>query len=86
MAVVINTNYSATVASNNLATSNTMLQRANFASTVLSSLRTLPSAARAHDRLLDGVLGPGTVQELNSTRDDRSRWFAVFASPEFQLK
>ena len=66
--------------------SNTMLQRANFASNVLSSLRTLPSAARAHDRLLDGVLGPGTVQELNSTRDDRSRWFAVFASPEFQLK
>jgi uncharacterized protein (DUF1800 family) len=66
--------------------SNTMLQRANFASNVLSSVRTLPSAARAHDRLLDGVLGPGTVQELNNTRDDRSRWFAVFASPEFQLK
>jgi uncharacterized protein (DUF1800 family) len=66
--------------------SNTMLQRANFASNVLSSVRTLPSAARAHDRLLDGVLGPGTVQELNQTRDDRSRWFAVFASPEFQLK
>ena len=66
--------------------SNTMLQRANFASSVLTSVRTLPSAARAHDRLLDGVLGPGTVQELNNTRDDRSRWFAVFASPEFQLK
>jgi uncharacterized protein (DUF1800 family) len=66
--------------------SNTMLQRANFASNVLTSLRTLPSAARAHDRLLDGVLGPGTVQELNQTRDDRSRWFAVFVSPEFQLK
>ncbi|HKW77892.1 MAG TPA: DUF1800 domain-containing protein, partial [Candidatus Limnocylindria bacterium] len=66
--------------------SNTMLQRANFASTVLGQLRTVPSAARAHERHLDGVLAPGTVQELNNARDDRSRWFAVLASPEFQLK
>jgi uncharacterized protein (DUF1800 family) len=66
--------------------SNTMLQRANFASTALGQMRTLPSAAKAHERHLDGVLGPGTVQELNNARDDRSRWFAVFASPEFQLK
>ena len=66
--------------------SNTMLHRANFASTVLGQLRTVPSAARAHERHLDSVLGPGTVQELNNSRDDRSRWFAVLASPEFQLK
>ena len=66
--------------------SNTMLQRANFASTMLGQVRALPSAAKAHERHLDGVLGPGTVQEINNTRDDRSRWFAVFASPEFQLK
>jgi uncharacterized protein (DUF1800 family) len=66
--------------------SNTMLQRANYASAVLGSVRQLPTAARAHDRYLDGVLGPGTVAELNRSRDDRSRWFAVFASPEFQLK
>ena len=66
--------------------SNTMLQRANFASTILGQLRTLPSAAKAHERHLDSVLGPGTVAELNNSRDDRSRWFAVMASPEFQLK
>ncbi len=66
--------------------SNTMLQRANFASTVLGQMRTVPSAAKAHERHLDSVLGPGTVQELNNSRDDRSRWFAVLASPEFQLK
>jgi uncharacterized protein (DUF1800 family) len=66
--------------------SNTMLQRANYVSQVLGSLRQLPSAAKAHERHLDGVLAPGTVQEINNTRDDRSRWFAVFASPEFQLK
>ena len=56
------------------------------ASTLIGQLRTLPTAAKAHERYLDGVLGPGTVQELNNSRDDRSRWFAVFASPEFQLK
>jgi uncharacterized protein (DUF1800 family) len=66
--------------------SNTMLQRANFASTLLGQMRTVPSAAKAHERHLDSVLGPGTVQELNNSRDDRSRWFAVLASPEFQLK
>src|SRR5581483_11620992 len=41
--------------------SNTMLQRANFVSAVLGQMRTVPSAARAHERHLDGVLGPGTV-------------------------
>lgn len=66
--------------------SNTMLQRANFVSTALGQLRQVPSAAKAHERHLDSVLGPGTVAELNNARDDRSRWFAVFASPEFQLK
>ena len=66
--------------------SNTMLQRANFVSTALGQLRTVTSAARAHDRQLDGVLGPGTVAELNNAREDRSRWFAVLVSPEFQLK
>src|SRR5258706_666964 len=66
--------------------SNTMLQRPNYVGTILGQLRTVPSAAKAHERHLDSVLGAGTVQELNNARDDRSRWFAVFASPEFQLK
>jgi len=66
--------------------SNTMLQRANFVTAALGMLRTAPSAARAHERHLDSVLAQGTVNELNLARDDKSRWFAVFASPEFQLK
>ncbi len=66
--------------------SNTMLQRANFATAALSQLRTVPSAAKAHERQLDGVLAQGTIDELSASRDDRSRWFAVLASPEFQLK
>jgi uncharacterized protein (DUF1800 family) len=66
--------------------SNTMLQRANFVTAALATLRTAPSAARAHERHLDSVLAQGTVNELNLARDDKSRWFAVFVSPEFQLK
>jgi uncharacterized protein (DUF1800 family) len=66
--------------------SNTMLQRANFVTAALGSMRTPPSALRAHERHLDGVLAQGTVNEFNVARDDRSRWFAVFVSPEFQLK
>ena len=66
--------------------SNTMLQRANFVTAALGALRIAPSAARAHERHLDSVLAQGTVNELNLARDDKSRWFAVFASPEFQLK
>ncbi|HEY3127383.1 MAG TPA: DUF1800 domain-containing protein [Candidatus Limnocylindria bacterium] len=66
--------------------SNTMLQRANFVTAALGAMRTVPSAARAHERHLDSVLAQGTVNELNLARDDKSRWFAVFASPEFQLK
>jgi uncharacterized protein (DUF1800 family) len=66
--------------------SNTMLQRANFVTAALAAIRTPPSAARAHERHLDSVLAQGTVNELNLARDDKSRWFAVFASPEFQLK
>jgi len=66
--------------------SNTMLQRANFVTAAIASMRTTPSAARAHERHLDSVLAQGTVNEFNLARDDKSRWFAVFASPEFQLK
>jgi len=66
--------------------SNTMLQRANFVTAAIGSLRTAPPAARAHERHLDSVLAQGTVNEFNLARDDKSRWFAVFASPEFQLK
>ena len=66
--------------------SNTMLQRANFVTAALGSMRTAPSALRAHERHLDSVLAQGTVNEFNLARDDKSRWFAVLASPEFQLK
>jgi uncharacterized protein (DUF1800 family) len=66
--------------------SNTMLQRANFVTAALGSMRVAPPALRAHERQLDSVLAQGTVNEFNLARDDKSRWFAVLASPEFQLK
>ena len=66
--------------------SNTMLGRANFVTTALGATRTLPSAASAVGRHLDGVLGPETARELSLVSDDRRRWFAILVSPEFQLK
>jgi len=35
---------------------------------------------------LDGVLGPATAKLLDQATDERSRWFVILASPEFQLK
>ena len=66
--------------------SNTMLQRANFVSTALGQTRTLPAFAGAEARLLDGVVGPRTTTELANTKDERGRWYAMLASPEFNLK
>jgi uncharacterized protein (DUF1800 family) len=66
--------------------SNTMLQRANFITTVLGQTRTLPPSTGVETRFLDGVLGPRTATELAATKDDRKRWYILLASPEFNLK
>lgn len=66
--------------------SNTMLQRANYVTTVLGQTRTLPLSAGTDQRFLDGVLGPRTATELAATKDDRKRWYILLASPEFNLK
>jgi uncharacterized protein (DUF1800 family) len=66
--------------------SNTMVARANFVSQALGQVRTLPSAADAYKRVLDGVVGPATADLLTSTTDERGRWSVVLSSAEFQLK
>jgi uncharacterized protein (DUF1800 family) len=67
--------------------SNTVIARVNFATALLGSLRdAIPSAAHAHSTQLEGVLSPQTAAALNQASDDRTRWFLVLASPEFQLK
>ena len=66
--------------------SNTVVARVNFVSALLDQVKTVPAAGHAHVDHLDGVLSPQTAAALASATDDRSRWFVVLASPEFQLK
>jgi uncharacterized protein (DUF1800 family) len=66
--------------------SNSVVARVNFVSSVLAALKTLPPADKAHQQHLDGVLGTATAGVLNQSADARTRWFGVLASPEFQLK
>jgi uncharacterized protein (DUF1800 family) len=66
--------------------SNNVVARVNFVSSLLGALKSLPPADKAHQLHLDGVLGPATANLLNHATDDRTRWFVVLASPEFQLK
>jgi uncharacterized protein (DUF1800 family) len=67
--------------------SNTVVQRVNFATAVLAHLKGAPPPASgaAHTHL-DGVLSPQTASLLSQATDDRARWFITLASPEFQLK
>ena len=67
--------------------SNTVVGRVNFVSSLLDSVKAaLPSAKDAHRQHLDGVLSPQTAAALNQATDDHNRWLLVLASPEFQLK
>lgn len=66
--------------------SNTVIQRVNFATTLLGTLKPAPPASDAHKKYLDGVLSPATASALNAAKDDATRWLVVLASPEFQLK
>lgn len=65
--------------------SNTLIARVNFV-TVALKLAATPPAKDAAATQLDGVVGRQTSWALTRASDDRSRWFAVLASPEFQLK
>jgi uncharacterized protein (DUF1800 family) len=66
--------------------SNTVIARVNFATTVLGSLSNLPPTRDVHQLHLDGVLSRGTAKLLAQAPDDRSRWTIVLMSPEFNLK
>jgi len=66
--------------------SNTVVARVNFVTGLLNAVKSLPSAADAHKRHLDGVLSPQTASLLNQASDDRTRWMLVLSAPEFQLK
>jgi uncharacterized protein (DUF1800 family) len=66
--------------------SNTVIARVNFVTALLNAAKSIPPAGQAHADHLDGVLSPQTAAALNAATDDRTRWFVVLASPEFQLK
>jgi uncharacterized protein (DUF1800 family) len=66
--------------------SNTMLARINFATTVVAQLRTVPSSSNAHAQFLDSTLSAQTLSLLNQAADDKRRWIGVLCCPEFQLK
>ena len=67
--------------------SNTVVERVNFATAALAQHRgILPPASGAARMHLDGVLSSQTATLLGQAADDRARWFITLASPEFQLK
>ncbi len=67
--------------------SNTVIERVNFVTAALARRGdSLPSSSDAVQHHLDGVVGPATAKLLDQATDERSRWFVILASPEFQLK
>jgi uncharacterized protein (DUF1800 family) len=66
--------------------SNTVMARVNFVTSLVAAVKSLPPATDAHLHNLDGVLSPATANLLNASSTDLDRWVLVLASPEFQLK
>ena len=66
--------------------SNTVMARVNFVTSLVQAAKNLPVSAEAHVQHLDGVLSPATATLLNAASSDQERWTLVLASPEFQLK
>jgi uncharacterized protein (DUF1800 family) len=66
--------------------SSTLLTRINFATAATTSMTRAPDSGGAARTQLDNVLGPSTTAALNGAHTESDRWFALLASPEFQLK
>jgi uncharacterized protein (DUF1800 family) len=67
--------------------SNSVVDRVNFASTALDALDATPTSARFEQIHLEAILGPSTSARIaNAGTDDARRWLLGLASPEFQLK
>jgi uncharacterized protein (DUF1800 family) len=62
------------------------LARLNFAATVVATQSSFPDPVAAVHTQLDGVVGPDTAAVFNASESDGDRWYALLASPEFQLK
>ena len=66
--------------------SGSWLARLNFANGVVATQATFPDPVDAIRVQLDGVVGPDTAAVFNGSQSDADRWYALLASPEFQLK
>lgn len=64
----------------------TVLARLNFVGQLLGGIDPLPAASGADAVLLDGALGESTQRRLMAATNEKERWLAILASPEFQLK
>jgi uncharacterized protein (DUF1800 family) len=62
------------------------LARLNFAAGAVAGQHSLPDPIDAVHTQLDGVVGPDTAAVFNASMSDTDRWYALLASPEFQLK
>jgi uncharacterized protein (DUF1800 family) len=66
--------------------SSSMLARINFATAATAGATSLPDPAAAIQTQLDGVLSSATAAAVTAAASPADRWFALLASPEFQLK
>jgi uncharacterized protein (DUF1800 family) len=66
--------------------SSTLLTRINFATAAAANVTGAPDPRAAVPTQLDNVLSPSTTAALSAAHSDSDRWFALLASPEFQLK
>jgi uncharacterized protein (DUF1800 family) len=62
------------------------LARLNFAASVVATGQNFPDPVDAVHTQLDDVVGPATAAVFNASADDGDKWYALLASPEFQLK
>jgi uncharacterized protein (DUF1800 family) len=62
------------------------LSRLNFAATVVTTAQSFPDPVQAVHTHLDGIVGQDTAAVFNASKSDGDRWYALLASPEFQLK
>jgi uncharacterized protein (DUF1800 family) len=62
------------------------LARLNFANRVVATQGSFPDPVDAIHVQVDGVVGPDTAAVFNANQSDGDRWYALLASPEFQLK
>jgi uncharacterized protein (DUF1800 family) len=66
--------------------STTWLSRVNFATGAVASPGFLPDPGQAMKDQLDGVLSADTTAVFNGASAAADRWYALLASPEFNLK